>query len=465
MDAAGGAGGCAGGLQLRHAAVATAGGTVVVLIAASMMPAPCACQATTARPPLTAGPPPAPPCPAAGAVGQPAAPAEAAAGGSARTEPPDRPLPGDCPLALGTRWCLQGADPSRLPWNDSGPAARAGGLRALQSELKEALGADSTLAGADGVHLSFSIGAGDNSALARAICGPRRPEPPTRSSRWRDPALQLPLLVEVGAFDGNDAMIAARAGCRVLSVEASPPNFARAKAAIANASAVVRERVTLLHAAAVSMPVHRKSGGKVRAAVQGETTDSLASAAADGASHFAEVPTVVLAELLKHEYYISALKVDVEGTDLSVLEGAKGLLSPGRVGALAFEFSPLRAARTFPGGRFDWAAVRGQFAALSAAGYHVSRSGMQGPWRRKQSFRHRHGTSLGTLCRLSLASGWATYSFGSFVDVLAAPEDTMRLIGDEAARFNPRSFSSRAAATRADHARAHGPRAAARPAS
>eukprot|EP01062_Namystynia_karyoxenos_P016629 TRINITY_DN16076_c0_g1_i1.p1 TRINITY_DN16076_c0_g1~~TRINITY_DN16076_c0_g1_i1.p1 ORF type:complete len:448 (+),score=76.24 TRINITY_DN16076_c0_g1_i1:68-1345(+) len=199
------------------------------------------------------------------------------------------------------------------------------------------------------------------------------------------PVRERPLMVEVGSFDGLQALQAARLGCRVSVFEPSPNSSARI------AQLMEREEV------ADAVKVHRVAAAAVAGTVQfrakGSTGDSMvglrqgyepekvpkkvpnkkAAVVQRPAQNFAvvEVAAVPLDTALAAEPRIDFMKIDTQGWDFEVLRGASELLRSRRVRTLMVEVWPMGIAGAVGLNATDLAA---RFTALKRIGYELARS-------------------------------------------------------------------------------------------
>ena len=162
------------------------------------------------------------------------------------------------------------------------------------------------------------------------------------------------LVIDVGAFDGSDALSYASAGHRVLSFEPSPSKAARIRARIARSG--FADRITFVSAAladfngssafVVSVPDHasdkrfmRGGSGVHRAEAFGSEQDGFAVPWSNDTSQAKtiRVPVRRLDDFVTPLESVLLLKVDAQGYDLAVLRGAEALLRERRVAVVVAE--------------------------------------------------------------------------------------------------------------------------------
>jgi FkbM family methyltransferase len=159
------------------------------------------------------------------------------------------------------------------------------------------------------------------------------------------PSQKRGLVVEVGAFDGQQAAFAYHRGHQVLVLEPSPINTPKVKAKLRNAINDPTGRLTLLQVAASnqvgtaefftningSPGDHISLNGKVH---EGEEQNYLPHR-----SYKTTVKTMPLDDIVgtRRVYF---LKVDVQGHELFVFEGCQRMLRERRVAYALFEFQP-----------------------------------------------------------------------------------------------------------------------------
>lgn len=144
------------------------------------------------------------------------------------------------------------------------------------------------------------------------------------------------LYVDAGAHVGfvAFAVALARPQARVLALEPHPANFAR-----------LRSHLTIN--GCTNVEIEQLAAGAARGTAilssEGEGSDYHRVLPADQAAGAAgvEVPVVSLDELADERGIdrIELLKLDVEGHEPAVLEGARGLLAAGRIGAIVCELN------------------------------------------------------------------------------------------------------------------------------
>eukprot|EP01062_Namystynia_karyoxenos_P053133 TRINITY_DN42908_c0_g1_i1.p1 TRINITY_DN42908_c0_g1~~TRINITY_DN42908_c0_g1_i1.p1 ORF type:complete len:717 (+),score=191.01 TRINITY_DN42908_c0_g1_i1:74-2152(+) len=189
-----------------------------------------------------------------------------------------------------------------------------------------------------------------------------------------------PLMVEVGSYDGKQAVAAAKAGCRVQVFEPSPNSYDRVVALVKQSG--LAEAVTVHRAAAGAAPGTAQFRASRNRRVS--TGDSLVGSRQQyepgNWSHstmpfsVVEVAVTTLDEALKDEPGVEFLKVDTQGWDLQVLRGAETLLRRRKVRILQFELWPVGIAGATPGGNFDPSVARGLLSMLWQGGYQLART-------------------------------------------------------------------------------------------
>lgn len=141
------------------------------------------------------------------------------------------------------------------------------------------------------------------------------------------------LLLDVGANYGYYSLLwaAARPDNRVVAIEASPRNVEPLRRNIAKNG--LASRIDVRHAAA------GRVSGTVTLDLGPPEQTGWGGIAADGAANTAVVPALRLDDLARDADIegIAVLKVDVEGADAWVLEGAERLLAERRVAHVFFE--------------------------------------------------------------------------------------------------------------------------------
>lgn len=149
--------------------------------------------------------------------------------------------------------------------------------------------------------------------------------PPNPEMRvWQRTPLNSQLFIDVGANVGTYSIVAAELGAQVLAVEPDPEAFAQLQANIE----LNRYPITAIQAAASNMK------GQTRI-TQG--TDTLNRIAHDSESGIF-VRAVTVDELLG-DRYAAGMKVDVEGFERLVLEGAQQALQEHRIGLIQLEWN------------------------------------------------------------------------------------------------------------------------------
>jgi FkbM family methyltransferase len=145
------------------------------------------------------------------------------------------------------------------------------------------------------------------------------------------------LAVDVGAFDGRDAMTYARAGHHVLSFEPVPSKVERIMKAFAE-DPNLSKNITFYNIALAST----KGTTKFWVSGKGSQQDQMSPppwTSTDKSLKAIDVPTDSLDNIVKGKY-VSFLKVDSQGSDPIVLSGAKRLIEQKRIGIIQFEVAP-----------------------------------------------------------------------------------------------------------------------------
>lgn len=143
------------------------------------------------------------------------------------------------------------------------------------------------------------------------------------------------VVVDVGGFLGDFGLTAGAAGCRTYIFEVQPRQAELIRASVgANG---LQDRVTVINKAAGN-----ETGRKMHLAIQGGQTVA-SSAAAGGAGGPGDTGDTTVATVTLDEAFegkrIFLLKIDVEGYEIDVLQGARQLLSQARVANLIFEYT------------------------------------------------------------------------------------------------------------------------------
>eukprot|EP00756_Hemistasia_phaeocysticola_P057130 Hpha_TRINITY_DN33762_c0_g1::TRINITY_DN33762_c0_g1_i1::g.25128::m.25128 len=182
------------------------------------------------------------------------------------------------------------------------------------------------------------------------------------------PARRGSLVVEAGSLDGSQAVEAAAAGCRAVALEPSPSSFQR----VFNASRQARlgkEAMQVLNVAAASSEgLANFSAHEDASAFDGLVHKGVSNLDLGGVvkGKMVEVRTQRLDVLFDSSQRIDILKVDVQGAEWDVLDGAELLLRAGNVGAILLEVSPL-----LTGGRFNLSRAVSRLESLDADGWGI----------------------------------------------------------------------------------------------
>jgi FkbM family methyltransferase len=159
------------------------------------------------------------------------------------------------------------------------------------------------------------------------------------------PSAKRGLVVEVGSFDGQQAKMAYDKGHQLLVLEPSPVNFPKVRTRLRRGIESGEGRLVLLQVAASA----RNGSAMFYTNRQGSPGDHISL---DGRVHEGEevnykphksyrthVPTAPLDDVVgqRRVYF---LKVDVQGHELFVFEGAQRMFRERRVGYALFEFQP-----------------------------------------------------------------------------------------------------------------------------
>jgi len=147
------------------------------------------------------------------------------------------------------------------------------------------------------------------------------------------------LLIDVGAYRGEECTYWARQGYNVLSFEATPKKAAAIEAQI-KSDATLSAHIKFFSAAVSN--VSGEAEFTVMDGEDGSQQDAMAVPWAGGQK--VKVPVVTLDEMVD-KYYgphqrIAFLKSDTQGHELQVLQGAKRMLAERRVEMMHIEFSP-----------------------------------------------------------------------------------------------------------------------------
>jgi FkbM family methyltransferase len=173
-------------------------------------------------------------------------------------------------------------------------------------------------------------------------------------SAWRRILRTGDRFVDVGANVGAYTIIVAELGCRVLAVEPDP-----------TARAMLEKNLALndLDAKVVEGVLADQSGWLMFS----KGRDATNTISIDGE---ARVRAMTLDDLV-HDHYVAGVKVDVEGAERLVLEGARRALSDQRIGALQLEWNNMSETN------FDESRDRA-LAILRNAGYRTYRPRLDG---------------------------------------------------------------------------------------
>jgi FkbM family methyltransferase len=171
------------------------------------------------------------------------------------------------------------------------------------------------------------------------------------------------VFVDVGANIGLYAVVAAEQGARVIAVEPQPAAVAQLERNLAiNGFSAHVHRVALADRAG-EMVLSGRDGNQMALVVD--------SAAVGGVSVHTETVRVTTLDDLVGEQPVAGLKIDVEGAERLVLEGARRLLSRGLIALIQLEWNS-RSLDTLGESRNPVAVVLEEF------GYSLARPGDDG---------------------------------------------------------------------------------------
>lgn len=163
------------------------------------------------------------------------------------------------------------------------------------------------------------------------------------------------LVIDVGAYDGQEAIQYARAGHKVLSFEPTPSKAAKIRSALVEAG--VDQSVDFYSYAisdqsgtapfVVNVGVHMENGQWVVNAGESKKADEIGSEQ-DGFrvpwntenSTTVDVRVETLDNMVPEGQYVLFAKIDSQGHDFKVLKGADRLLSENRILVFSAEVSP-----------------------------------------------------------------------------------------------------------------------------
>ena len=186
------------------------------------------------------------------------------------------------------------------------------------------------------------------------------------------------LVLDVGSFDGSDAIVFARAGHRVWSFEPSPGKVEpirrriKSKLSARQAANVTLYPWALSNATGTAAFVVNKAGNKANRMFRGQLGSAQDSLGAplwtldNATTVVVEVPVRRIDDIVPSNHSVLLLKVDAQGYDHHVLLGARQLLTQKRVSVVVAELSPL----LMPGG---FAAAAEMVRYLHALGYQCTR--------------------------------------------------------------------------------------------
>ena len=151
----------------------------------------------------------------------------------------------------------------------------------------------------------------------------------------------VPLVIDVGAHDGSDALRFAHEGFTVLSFEPSPMKGETIETNIADAQEEVRNRITLMRAA-VSHRVGNATFWVAKYGAGGSEQDMLGQppwATTTQSACPVDVPVTTLDSIVGERQVLFA-KIDAQGHDAEVIAGSQKLIRKGLLKLLQFEVSP-----------------------------------------------------------------------------------------------------------------------------
>jgi FkbM family methyltransferase len=185
----------------------------------------------------------------------------------------------------------------------------------------------------------------------------RNPPNPREMYAWRRYLRPDDLFVDVGANIGIYTIFALDLGARVIACEPDPHNFLRLQEHVA----LNGYDAELLNVAVADEP------GTVRL-TQG--LDSYNYLVRDGGAGI-DVPATTLDEIIG-DRRVAGVKIDVEGAERLVLQGAARALAEQRIELVQVEWSTDLTERTLGGTRHELAEI------FSGAGYHAHRPDTSG---------------------------------------------------------------------------------------
>ena len=148
------------------------------------------------------------------------------------------------------------------------------------------------------------------------------------------------LVIDVGAYDGADAVKFASAGHKVISIEATPAKKHAILKRISRSSHA--DRITFLLAAA-----SRQSGNVTFTTFgKGSMQDQIRPHGWTANSHEVQVPAVTLDSVVGPTAHVLYAKIDAQGHDGAVVLGARGLIATQRLQFISLEVSPRLATNT-----------------------------------------------------------------------------------------------------------------------
>ncbi len=160
------------------------------------------------------------------------------------------------------------------------------------------------------------------------------------------------VILDIGANRGDYAALARAAlpEARIYAFEPHPGNFA--KLADLAAALEFEAIASACGAAPGTMTLYDYPGGEgsSHASAFRAVIEEYHVAQSQGRSEAVEVPVTTVDRFLQERTiaHVDLMKIDVEGLEMSVLEGAKDALDAGRVGMVQFEFNEMNVhSRTF----------------------------------------------------------------------------------------------------------------------